>query len=139
MAELAWDYHDKVQWEGLLDPRGEPRQLAMAEALNTISETQKLEEPHLSPLGVEITHKVLESALRLSKRGLAEGPDGIPYELWSHLDNSYLISNKNETPAFNVLMCMRAVLNDIQQHGVDTNTSFTLGWMCLIFKKEERD
>ena len=139
MAELARDYHNKLQQEGLLHSTEEPRESAITEALNAILEEQKLKEPHLSPLEVDITHKALESALRLSKRGSAPGPDGIPYELWSHLRNRYLHDIKNETPAFDVLKCMRRVLNDIQQHGVDASTQFTLGWMCPIFKKKERE
>ena len=31
------------------------------------------------------------------------------------------------------------MLNDIQEHGVDIRTQFTLGWMCPIYKKKERD
>ena len=139
MAELTRDYHEKVQKEGLLQPMSEPRTSAIAEALDAIPETQKLRDPHLSPLDSVITHKTLESALRLSKRGSAAGPDGIPYELWSHLHHTYLLQIKAETPTFNILKCMRKVLNDIQEHGVDTRTEFTLGWMCPIYKKKERD
>ena len=50
-----------------------------------------------------------------------------------------MLDTENETTAFNVLKCMHAVLNDIQEHGVDARTQFTLGWMCLIFKRKERD
>ena len=34
---------------------------------------------------------------------------------------------------------MHVVLNNIQEHGVDARTKFTLGWMCPIYKKKERD
>ena len=34
---------------------------------------------------------------------------------------------------------MHKVLTDMQEHGVDPRTQFTLGWMCPIFKKKERD
>ena len=139
MAELTRDYHDNIQKEGLLDPTTEPRKSDIDETLDSIPESQKLTDPHLSPLNQKITHKALTSALRLSKCGSAAGPDGIPYELWTHLHNKYLLDTKNETPAFNVLKCMNTVLNDIQEHGVDARTKFTLGWMCPIYKKKERD
>ena len=139
MAELTRDYHNDIQKDGLLDPTVEPRNLNIAKALGSIPESQKLTDPQLSPLSQLITHKALVSALRLSKHGSAAGPDGIPYELWSHLHNAYILDTKNETPAFNVLQCMHTVLNDIQEHGVDARTQFTLGWMCPIFKKKERD
>ena len=140
MSELARDYYDKIQGDDLLDPATQPRKSAIFEALDAIPESQKLDDPQASPLNLPITHKALESALRLSKRGSAAGPDGIPYELWSHLHNAYLLANKSQSaPEFNVLRCMRTVLNDIQNHGVDTTTQFTLGWMCPIFKKKEKD
>ena len=116
----------------------EPCKSAIIEALDAIPKDQKLQDPHLSPLDSVITHKVLESTLRLSKRGSAAGPDGIPYELWSHLHHTYLIKIKAEAPTFNILKCMRIVLNNIQEHGVDARTDFTLGWMCPIYKKKER-
>ena len=136
MSKLARDYHNKIQREGLLHPTTEPRSSAITEALDAIPDNQKLNDPHLSPLGSAITYEALESALRLSKRGSAAGPDGLPYELWSHLHHVYQLNTKAESPAFNVLECMRTVLNDIQVHGVDTRTLFTLGWMCPIFKKK---
>ena len=139
MSKLVRDYHDKIQREGLLHPTTEPRSSAITEALNTIPDNQKLNDPHLSPLGSAITYEALESALRLSKRGSAAGPDSLPYELWSHLHHVYQLNTKAESLAFNILQCMRTVLNDIQVHGVDTRMLFTLGWMCLIFKKKKRE
>ena len=56
----------------------EPRKSAIIEALDAIPEDQKLQDPHLSPLDSVITHKALESTLRLSKRGSAAGPDTKP-------------------------------------------------------------
>ncbi|KIM64467.1 hypothetical protein SCLCIDRAFT_15234 [Scleroderma citrinum Foug A] len=67
------------------------------------------------------------------------GPDGIPYELWQHLHCKFQLDSKAQTPSFNVISCMKTVLNNIQEHGVDARTQFTLGWMCPIYKKKERD
>ena len=139
MSELTRDYHNNIQQEGLLHPESEPRSSAILEVLDAIPESQKLSAPHLSPLTSTITYEALESALRLSKLGSTAGPDGLPYELWSHLHHTCLLHRKAEAPAFDILGCMKLVLNDIQDHGVDTSTHFTLGWMCLIYKKKERD
>jgi len=113
--------------------------LAIREALDAIPEPQKLQDPHLSPLSSVITYAALESALQLSKLGSAAGPDGLPYELWHHLHCKFQLDTKAQTPSFNVIGCMRVVLNDIQEHGVDPSTQFTLGWMCPIYKKKEKD
>ena len=63
MAELARDYHDNIQKEGLLDPITEPHKSEINKTLDSIPESQKLTDPHLSPLNQEITHKALVSAL----------------------------------------------------------------------------
>ena len=132
MSELTRDYHDNLQKEGLLQPTIEPRLSAIQEALGAIPETQKLNDPHLSPLSSELTYVALESALQLLKLGSAAGPDGLPYELWRHLHCKHQLDTKAQTPSFDVINCLRTVLNDIQEHGVDIQTQFTLGWMCPI-------
>ena len=127
MSELARDYHNNIQKEGLLQPTEEPRKSAILDALDAIPECQKLDDPHQSPLDSAIMYTALEAALRLSKLGSAAGPDGLPYELWSHLHLKSQLDSKAQTPTFDVLKCMKTVLNDIQEHGVDTRTHFTLG------------
>lgn len=37
-----------------------------------------------------------------------------------------------------MIRTLTIVINDIQLHGVDPQTEFTLGWMCPIYKKKER-
>ncbi|KIM64468.1 hypothetical protein SCLCIDRAFT_23478 [Scleroderma citrinum Foug A] len=71
MSELVRDYHENLQKEGLLQPTTEPRLSAIHEVLDAIPETQKLNDPNLSPLDSVITYIALTSTLKLSKLGSA--------------------------------------------------------------------
>ena len=66
--------------------------------------------------------------------------DGIPYEVWKHLNESYLKNQKKNKnlPGFDIIGCLTNVFNDIQLHGTDPSTNFSLGWMCPIYKKKDR-
>jgi len=139
MAELARDYHENLQKEGLATPESDPRLEAIQTALNTIPISQTIVDPTHSPLDSIISKDTLESALTTSRLGTAAGPDGIPYELWNHLNTAHKKAAAARKPSFDVLSCMTMVLNDIQTHGIDDRTQFTLGWMCPIYKKKERD
>ena len=139
MTKLAKDYHENLQVDDLLPPESEERTQALEEALGAIPKKQKLEDPLSSPLNLPITNDDLEMALSSSKLGTAAGPDGIPYELWKHLNLQHKTASKKQKPSFDVLDCMLRTLIDIQKFGVDPNTEFSLGWMCPIYKKKEKD
>ena len=81
----------------------------------------------------------IEHALRNVKLGTAPGPDGIPYEVWKHLDRLHKAAKANNEPYFNVINCMTMVVQDIQTHSMSPGTNFTLGYLCPIYKKKERD
>ena len=138
MARLAKDYHENLQSDDLLPPTSETRAEALGEALHAIPNEQKLADPTASPLNSPITADDLEKALASSKLGTAAGPDGIPYELWKHLHSLHKSAAREQKPSFNALNCMFRTLIDIQNHGVDPRTEFTLGWMCPIYKKKRK-
>jgi len=139
MAKLARDYHKSLQSEDLLPEMDTIRQEAINKSLNAVPMSQTLTDPTPSPLNRKISYADLEKALIGSKLGSAAGPDGIPYEIWKHLHTKHKTDTKNRKPAFDVLRCMLNVLTDIQEKGVDPRTQFTLGWMCPIYKKKEKD
>lgn len=78
-------------------------------------------------------------ALRKSCNGQAPSLDGIPFEFWKILHEHYINDIKNEKPAFDVVGALTTVYRDIQQFGVSSTTGFVDGWMCPIYKKNERD
>jgi len=95
--------------------------------------------PELSPLNDILPRDKIEHALRNVKLGTAPGPDGIPYEVWKHLDGLHKVAKTNNKPYFDVMDCMTMVIQGIQTHGVALGTNFTLGYLCPIYKKKERD
>ena len=139
MAQLAKVYHDNLQREDLLPPTSEVRAEAMKNALQAIPDAQTLADPLSSPLNALISHTDLEKALAATRMGMAAGPDGIPYEVWKHLNSQHQAAAKENRPSFNVLRCMLAAMVDVQENGVDPRTHFTLGWLCPIYKKKEKD
>ena len=139
MAELTRTYHELLQLEDLLPETDPDRMEAIARTLDAIPASNKLQDPTTSPLNGILTLDDLKRALRGAKLGSAAGPDGIPYEVWKHLHAKFETDSKQNQPSFDVLGCMLGVLNDVQEHGVDPRTSFTLGWMCPIYKKNEKD
>ena len=139
MASLARNYHENLQSEDLPQSTDPKRREAMEATLNSIPETQKLQDVSSSPLNTEINNDDLVRALNGSKIGTAAGPDGIPYELWKHLHSKYKTDLEHKKPTFDILNCMLKVLQDVQQYGVDQRTQFSLGWLCPIYKKKEKD
>ena len=91
------------------------------------------------PLNDILLRDKIEHALRNVKLGTASGPDRIPYEVWKHLDGLQKVVKANNKPYFDMINCMTMVIQDIQTHGVAPGTNFTLGYLCPIYKKKERD
>jgi hypothetical protein len=66
------------------------------------------------------------------------GLNGIPCEVWKSLEQQHKKDQKEEKPSFDMIKTLTMILNDIQIHGIDEQTNFTLGWMCVIYKKKDR-
>ena len=139
MARLTRDYHESLQTEDLQPPTDQARKQAIERTLESIPDAQKLRNPDASPLNSEISLEDLLNALNQSKVGTAAGPDGIPYEVWKHLHQQYKSDLGHKRPAFNALNCMLSAMQDVQKHGVDQRTKLTMGWLCPIYKKKEKD
>jgi exonuclease III len=136
MADLARNYHEHLQ----IDPTrtsDEVRSEQIRTALTAIPHTQLMEEPGRSPLDHSITEAAVENALKTAKNSTATGMDGCPYELWKKLNERYDKDKRSGSRSFNIIKTLTRVFQDIQTHGVDKKTNFTLGWMCPIYKKKD--
>jgi hypothetical protein len=109
----------------------------MRNILKEIPQTQTLQNEN-SPLHNQLKENHILEALYASKAGSAAGIDGIPYEVWKSLHEKHLDNRKKDIPSFNIIKTLTIVINDVQQHGVDDQTDFSLGWMCPIYKKKDR-
>lgn len=137
MAKIARDYHDNLQQENLLSPDNPNRMTAQHAVLTQIPEHQKFVDDS-SELHTPITYQQVANALRASKNGSTTGLNGLPYELWKTLHERHLKLQKQRKPSFDVIECLTSVYQNIQRHGVDPTTNFSIGWMCPIYKKKDR-
>jgi hypothetical protein len=137
MAEVARTYHDNLQRDSLSDQEAEERITEIQRSMNEIPQNQKLWNEN-SPLHSPLKEHHIQEALYASKTGSAAGIDGIPYEIWKNLHEQHTNDQKKDLPSFNIIKMLTLVINDIQEHGVEEESDFALGWMCPIYKKKER-
>ncbi|KAJ6545700.1 hypothetical protein B0H19DRAFT_1267083 [Mycena capillaripes] len=134
MAEIARDYHNDIQADGL-DISEHMRNDARREALDA-----------LPPLGMEADMKQLSEklneddvlkALMESASGKAAGINGYATEFWRRLESISKENNASEgdVPAkktCDIVKVLTWVFNDIEEFGMVDGTEFSLGWMCPL-------
>jgi hypothetical protein len=139
MAELARNYFDNLQLQDLAQfDNQQQHDWKLNEVLSEIPAQQQLHEPHLTELNWPVTRAQVENAIYRGKNGSATGLDGCPYELWKELKIRHdALAGKPDARTFDIAHAFTTVFQDIQAHGVDQETDFTLGWMCPVFKKKD--
>ena len=138
MAELVRDYHNDLQEKDLqLTDDLDAYARCLQSFLREIPEQQQLQESGLTAMNWKAKRVHIAKALKLTKNGSATGMDGCPYELWRALDQKFETAAATDEPGFDIAKTLTDIFNDIQEHGVDPCTNFTLGWMCPIYKKKD--
>lgn len=66
-------------------------------------------------------------ALASASNGKSPGLDGIPYELWKILNQRNNNLKKNGSEGFNITETLQRVFNNIETHGICTQTKFNEG------------
>lgn len=135
MANLAKTYHEQLQNKGL-EQDEEKRELALDTALDAI-ETTLSDQDHDS-LATLLSEDITEKALKSLPNGKAAGIDGLPTELWKSLHQDYQDTMQSDKPHANIVEILTIVYNNIETRGIDPRSTFTLGWMCPLYKKNER-
>jgi exonuclease III/ribonuclease HI len=139
MAEIARKHHNDVQYE---EPAIDQitREAAIRTAHSKIK--RKLTNAQKAKMAKRITENDVEKAIRAAPPGKAAGLDGLPAELWKELLNEYCTAEKQDPKPSpmppNIAKILTCVYNDIEEHGIEPGTEFNEGWMCPIFKKNER-
>jgi hypothetical protein len=83
MANLARDYHENLQNEGLSHTANQKEhENKTLTFLQHILQEQKVQEPETSPLNWTVRKDLVREAILAAKNGSATGMDGCPYELW---------------------------------------------------------
>ena len=136
MAELARNYHEKLQLDGI--PDGESEELRQQNIQDALSEVNThLDEEQATHLGSKVTRPEVVEALRKSAPGKATGVDGIPYEFWTALDAQWRRDEGAEN-SFDCLALLSLVYSDVETYGTSPNAGFADGWMCPLYKKKDR-
>ncbi|KIK33608.1 hypothetical protein CY34DRAFT_27876, partial [Suillus luteus UH-Slu-Lm8-n1] len=136
MSELARNYYDSLQKEGLSPP--DEREEALESTLNTIM--IKLSPMNKQELEKPLTKTNIDEVLRLLPNRKAPGIDGMPYEFWKWLqEKSKAIPKKHgEDSPFDLTDCLTAVFNNIEKHGVLNDSGFAEGLLHPLYKKNDR-
>ena len=137
MAALARDYHENLQKEGALNMEPLDREESFKEPLEAIKTGATPVQQ--DTLKTKVTRNEVEEALKASKNDKAAGLDGVTYELWKSIHTSCEEAAKENRPSFDILDLMTAAFNDIEANGIDKSTHFAEGWMCPIYKKNDRN
>lgn len=136
MAEIGRQHHDRLQMKDLATDAS--RNEATSEILDLIE--VRLTNEHKSKLEEEISKDEVVQVLKLLPLGKAAGSDGLPYKFWKWIYE--VVSNRTtesqEKEPLDINACLTAVYNDIECHGVDPTTGFSDGWMCPLYKKNDR-
>ncbi|EPS93200.1 hypothetical protein FOMPIDRAFT_1136658, partial [Fomitopsis schrenkii] len=127
MAELARNYHNTLQTEGILPEDNEERNRSTQDAIRAIS--TKATDEHRAQLEEKVTNTEVKEALKRSENGKAAGLDGIPYEFWKTLQRKYDQCKEQPNPFLDCAELLRLAYNDLEDHGVDPDTGFAEGWM----------
>ncbi len=67
-------------------------------------------------------------------------------KLWKYLHQEYKRNSLDENASgeadpneFSIIKLMTSCFNDIQKYGMSEVTGFATGWMCPIYKKNDRN
>jgi exonuclease III len=139
MAEIARDHHENIQTEGL-EANNEAREDAIRTAHGKIK--NKLTNIQKAKMAKKLSESDVRAAIRAAPPGKAAGLDGLPAELWKELATNFSNAEQQDekpTPMPpNIVKILTCVYNDIEANGIEDGTDFNEGWMCPIFKKNER-
>lgn len=141
MAELARNYHNNLQTISHDIPE-EIREEKIRKVLGTVN-VCTTKEQH-KDLGKTIEYEEMIKALKKSNNSSAPGPDGIPYEFWKSMNSQFINDDKlnlgrgSQRSTCDLIELLRLMGEDIQWHGITDESSFSEGWMCPIYKKNEK-
>ncbi|PPQ81543.1 hypothetical protein CVT24_000305, partial [Panaeolus cyanescens] len=150
MANVAADYHDKIQRDGTEnDPHPESRSEEIKECLSNLKTC--VSEDKKGELAKQIQEEEIERSIRNLPNGKSPGLDGLPREFYMQLLEEQYNDTKREglerqeklqaypeTAPFNILKYLQYVFCDIQTTAQNPESTFSDGWMCPLYKKNDK-
>jgi hypothetical protein len=80
----------------------------------------------------------VETALKSTANRKAAGLDGITYEVYKNLRVRNKNLKKEGRQGFNIIKMLTLLFNDIADNGLMTDSDINKGWMCPIYKKNDK-
>jgi ribonuclease HI/exonuclease III len=139
MADIARKHHDSLQDDGVDEDKTElDRKTKITNCLRAIPEQQKLSSDEAESLAFLVSEDDVTSSLKKSKLGVSSGIDGLPTELWRKLERRNAIKVAAGEQGFDVVKLLTLVFWSIQKYGMAEGSNFSKGWMCPIYKKNDK-
>ncbi|KAF6742540.1 Endonuclease/exonuclease/phosphatase, partial [Ephemerocybe angulata] len=142
MVKIATEHHERLQDEYEHKLEDADWEVQAQEILSTLK--PKVSEAESAKMGAEITAEEVSAAIKDIKGGRAPGLDGIPIEVWKYLLVGHPDEQKRDENGrkyrvtAGIEKALAIVLNDIVEHGIAPGTNFAEGWMCPIYKKNDK-
>jgi exonuclease III len=148
MADVGRQHHHELLVEGL-HPDKDEREEAIEHVLSEVNDDAKLPDGASAELGKQVDPDIVQLALKESANNTSPGFDGIPYEFWKMLSTNptYNLSKKsshgqliedNPDPDPEIIQSLTKVYLDIENYGVHPDSAFAEGWMCPLYKKNDK-
>jgi hypothetical protein len=137
MAELAKHHHKNLQTIDL-DPNKTPE--SRTHKLEEITSISLPNQPNSqkNELAKKMTPEEVGVALSSTTNRKAAGLDGITYEIYKNLKSRHSNLLKEGREGFNVTEVLTHVFNDIAEEGLCEGSKINAGWMCPIYKKNDK-
>jgi hypothetical protein len=133
MAELARNFHDKLQGEDIA-----PEDERSAAEIQVFANIKKLAQQDKAKLSQYLKRSDVVRVLKNLPNGKAPGIDGLIHELWKTLHARFKNSKESENKTMDIARVLTVVYNDIEMYGVHPDTQFAEGWMSLLHKKNDK-
>lgn len=142
MVRIATDYHSELQEEFSHTLSRDEWDRETDEVLSRLK--PRLDAREAACVGADISAQDVRDAIKAINNGKAPGLDGMPVEVLKFMLNGH---NADETaapdgtksrPTTEIADTLAVVLNDIVHHGIAEGTHFAEGWLCPLYKKNDK-
>ncbi|PBK90128.1 hypothetical protein ARMGADRAFT_1083018 [Armillaria gallica] len=136
MAEMMCNYHGDTLQNVSLDIKDKTQESTMRKVLDTnimVSSSKENKER----FKMKISCDEVTKPLWLSKNNSAPERNGATNKFHKVFNDCFIKDEWKSTPSSDIVGVLTEVFNNIEEFRVDTDTHFTEGWMCLIYKKDD--
>ncbi|KAF5367240.1 hypothetical protein D9615_010668 [Tricholomella constricta] len=136
MADLGRNYHNTLQAAGENTPYHLWNEKTSAVLENIQTKASDIQKQTLAD---PLTRSEVVDALKKAKNNTAAGLDGASNEMWKAIHSRYTEETAlGSVTTFDIADLLTIVFNDIMECGLIPSSSFSEGWMCPLYKKNDK-